>query len=304
MVSVRCAVFAGRWKRCVCDQGNPDSNLSGMGLLPEMADTTVSRTIPGRLRQHRGRPQSGAPIRIGTASSIALSLTFIPPVLKVRRGIPQPSEARNALEVEPHTRSNQVLSKVPTFARFELSACVIEIVVFDKSAEFRIPIVIRAGDDLPRKIGMACATACAEVAARAMKIESGGFRIVDADTSADVGLKSAKSESPNEIRHKCPGVNETGSGARSGRNAINVQSCIRASPEAVVKEITFDGWTKHAGAKNIPRFYSAEKADIILRINFKGVPEFIAKRSAAAAVLINVRSCIDRQIETGAKDFR
>ena len=158
-----------------------------------------------------------------------------PPILGFARHYNQPGEAGNTLEMEPHTGANQVLSEIPTLAGFELSARVIEVVVFDKSAELRVPIIICAGYDLPRKIGMACATTCAEVAASVMKIEPGRFRIIDTDTSAYVGLESAKSESPNEIRHKCPGVNKTGSGARPGYYTTNVQSRIRAPPEAIVK---------------------------------------------------------------------
>src|SRR6478672_3141821 len=145
------------------------------------------------------------------------------------------AKAGNPLEMEPQAGANQVLSEVSILVGFELSARVIEVVVFDKSAELRIPIIICAGYDLPRKISMACATTCAEVAARAMKIEPGRFRIIDTDTSAHVGLEPAKSEFRNQVRHKCPGVNEAGSGARPGRYPINGQSCIRASPESVIK---------------------------------------------------------------------
>ena len=119
--------------------------------------------------------------------------------------------------MESQASADQVLPQVSTLAGFELRACVIEIVIFDKSAELRIPIVIRAGDNLPRKVSMALPAACPEAAASAIKIESGGFRIIDADTGADVGLEPVKGELP-EVAGQAP---------RAGRAGWNRNRALR-----------------------------------------------------------------------------
>ncbi len=45
-----------------------------------------------------------------------------------------------------------MLPEIATLIGFDLGARIIEVVVFNKGAELRIPIVICACDDLPREI--------------------------------------------------------------------------------------------------------------------------------------------------------
>jgi hypothetical protein len=64
-------------------------------------------------------------------------------------GLPMKKEAGQlnqiydwVLKMDPDTGANQVLPQIPTLIGIELGARVIEVVVLDKSAELRRPIVI------------------------------------------------------------------------------------------------------------------------------------------------------------------
>ena len=46
------------------------------------------------------------------------------------------------LEMEPQTRANQLLPQIAILIRIDLGARIIEVLVFNKGAEPRIPIVI------------------------------------------------------------------------------------------------------------------------------------------------------------------
>ena len=208
------------------------------------------------------------------------------------------------LKVEPHPGADKVLPQIPTFTRFELGTRVIEIVVFEESAPLRIPIVIRPGNYLPGKIGMACPAARAEVAASAVEIKPSRFRIVNSDTAADVGLESVEGELRDEVRHECASVDITRPAAGPRHHPAFSQGGIGASSKTIIKEVCFNGWAKDPGAKDPARLYSAVKPNIVFWVNDKRVAEFIGKRPATPAVLVNVRSHVERHVEAGSKNFR
>ena len=169
-----------------------------------------------------------------------------------------------------------MLAQIATTPGIDLGARIIEVMVFDKGAELRRPIVVRACNDLPGEVRMTCTSAGAEAPIRAGEVCPGGLGKVNADASTDVGLKFSKRESPDEIRHERASVNK---GSRAGL-AEYVPVCkpnggISTTPEAVVKEVPFNGWTKYACAKDVTELNTAEKADVILRVNGESVSKLV-----------------------------
>jgi len=192
-----------------------------------------------------------------------------------------------------------MLAQIATGPRINLGARVIKIMVFDKRAELRRPIVVRARDDLPGEVRMTCASAGAEASIRAGAVEPGGFGKVNADASADVWLKFSKGEAPNKIRHECSGVNKASRAGLSEYVPVwKPHGGISATSEAVVKEVAFNGWTKHACAKDVAELNAAEKADVILRANRESVSKAICEKSVTAPVLINVGAHVDGSVKT------
>src|SRR5436309_144506 len=112
--------------------------------------------------------------------------------------------------MESNTGTNQMLTQIPALSGIDLGARIIEIVVFNKCADLRRPIIIAACDDLPGEVGMTLPSACAEVAVRAAEVQPRRFGIVNADACAYVRLKPPERESPNEIPHECAGINKGG----------------------------------------------------------------------------------------------
>jgi hypothetical protein len=117
--------------------------------------------------------------------------------------------------MEAQARTNQVLPQIATLTRIDLAARIVEVVVFDKGAELRIPIVICACDYLPRKIRVVFPSASTKGAARSSDVDTCRFGIVNAEPAPDIRLEPSKRESPNEVRHKRPSVNERSHGTAS-----------------------------------------------------------------------------------------
>ena len=90
------------------------------------------------------------------------------------------------------------------------------------------------------------------------------------------------------------------------------QDEVGATPEAVVKEVAFNRWTKYACAKDVTEFNAAKKADIIfgrdrqsvVEIRIESVPNILtAKSSVSATVLIDIGPRVDRSVETEPVKF-
>jgi len=207
--------------------------------------------------------------------------------------------------MEAETRANQLLAQIATLIGVDLCAGIIEVVVLDEGAELGIPIVIRAREYLPGQIGMACASAGAKTAARRAEVETRGFRIVNADPRTGIRLEPSKREPRDEVTHKCTSVNEASRAAASQDSAIRQgQGSISAAPKAVVKEVPFNRRTKYASAKNVTCFETAEKTDIIFRVDCESISKLICKNSGPAAVLIDIRPRVDRAVKTESVKLR
>src|SRR5436190_5852444 len=136
------------------------------------------------------------------------------------------------------------------------------------------------------------------------------FGIVNADTGARVRLKSSVSrcESQDEVPHERACIDPSGNVALcdSVTKAV-LQGEVSATAKAIVKKVAFDRWTNYARAKDVTEFNAAVKANIIFRVDLQSGTKIpigyvvnaivSGKRSGVAAVLINVRSRIDRTVK-------
>src|SRR5207249_8192698 len=111
--------------------------------------------------------------------------------------------------MEPQARANQLLPQIASFIGVDLGARIIEEVVFNEGAELRSPIVICAGNNLPREVRVTFSSARVKGAMRPLELGTSGFRIVNAKPGADIGLESSKRESCDEVPHKRASVNRS-----------------------------------------------------------------------------------------------
>jgi hypothetical protein len=183
-------------------------------------------------------------------------------------------KAELVLEVEAEACAHQLLPQIATLIGIDLGARVIQIFVFDECAHFGIEIVIRARDDLPREVCVTLPSASAQTAVRALKVGTRGFRKVDAHAGSGVRLEPSKGESQDEIPHKCAAIDPGSHAAASECVPKGIpQTEVSAPPEAIIKEVTFNGWTNYACAKDVTEFNAAEKPDVILRRDGERVSE-------------------------------
>ena len=178
--------------------------------------------------------------------------------------------------MEPHTRANQVLPQIAALISFDLAARIIEVVVFNEGAELRSPIVIRAGNDLPRQVCVTLTSAGAEATAGGADVDTRGFRVVNADPGAGIRLEppTLGRDSQNEVKHKGASVNSAIHAAAAYYIPIGFsQGEVSAALKPVVKEIAFNGRTKYTPAKDVTEFDAAEKTDVIFWVHFETVSE-------------------------------
>src|SRR4029453_1686157 len=136
------------------------------------------------------------------------------------------------------------------------------------------------------------------------------FGIVNADPGARIRLKSSVSrcESQNEVCHEHARIDPGGHVALCYRVTKAIpQGEVSAHAKAIVKKGPFDRGTNYARAKDVTEFNAAVKADVILRVDLQGgikIPigwvvnaVFPRKRSGVAAVLIDVRTHVDRTVK-------
>src|SRR4029077_11520924 len=133
--------------------------------------------------------------------------------------------------MEPQTSAHQVLSQIATLVGIDLSARIVEELIFNKGAELRIPIVICAGNNLPRQVRVISSSTCAKGTVGPLELRTCGFRVVNADPRAGIRLESSKRESPDEVPHKRACVNR---GTQiAGSNYITIgfpQGEVRPTP--------------------------------------------------------------------------
>src|SRR5437667_5332120 len=206
--------------------------------------------------------------------------------------------------MEPQARANQLLPQIASFIGIDLGARIIEELVFNEGAELRSPIVICAGNNLPREVRMTSSSARVKGAMRPLELGTSGFRIVNANPGADIRLESSKRESRDEVPHKRACINPGSQVALSQYITKRIpQGEVSAACEAVVKEVAFNGRTKHACAKDVTEFDATKETDVVFRADSKSVSEIIRKSSVPAAVLIDVRPHVNRSIETEPVKF-
>src|SRR5437773_12175601 len=109
--------------------------------------------------------------------------------------------------MEPQARANQLLPQIASFIGIDLGARIIEEVVLNAGAELRSPIVICAGNNLPREVCVTFSSARVKGAATRLQLGTSGLRIVNAKCGADIGLESSKRACCDEVPHRRASVN-------------------------------------------------------------------------------------------------
>jgi len=207
--------------------------------------------------------------------------------------------------MEPQTRAHQLLPQIATLIGIDLGARIIEELVFNKRAELRIPIVICAGNNLPREVRVTSTSARVKGTVGTLELRTRGFRIINANPRSDIRLESSKRESPDEVPHKRASVNPGSQTAGSQYITIGFpQGEVGATPKPIVKEVPFNGRAKYACAKDVPEFEAAESPDVIFRADSESISELIAKNLGSAAVLVDIRSAVNRPVKTGSVNLR
>src|SRR6266516_2779814 len=107
-----------------------------------------------------------------------------------------------------------------------------------------------------------------------LELGTSGFRIVNANPGADIRLESSERESRDEVPHKRTGVNPGSRAAASQDITKGIpQREVSAAPEAIVKEIPFNGRPKHACEKDVTEFDPAKKTNVVFRADSEAVSE-------------------------------
>src|SRR5437667_11781094 len=104
--------------------------------------------------------------------------------------------------MEPQARANQLLPQIASFIGIDLGARIIEELVFNEGAELRSPIVICAGNNLPREVRMTSSSARGKGAMRPLELGTSGLRKVNANPVPDRRRESCKFESYDELSSK------------------------------------------------------------------------------------------------------
>src|SRR4029077_13846390 len=219
--------------------------------------------------------------------------------------------------VEPDTGAHQVLPQIATLIGIDLAARVSEIVVFDKSGELRGPIIICACDHLPRKVRMICPPASVDwdtTGYGVLDLNTCRFGIVNADAAAGIRLKSlvSRCESQYEVRHERAGIDpgchvglasrKLRGTARAGRERL-VQGEISPTPEAIIKEIAFNGRPNYPCTKDVTEFDATKETNVIFRVHMEIRSEkwriwiIVRKISRPAPVLIDISPRVDRAVK-------
>src|SRR6266403_5025739 len=99
-----------------------------------------------------------------------------------------------------------MLPQVTILASVNLAACIVEIAIFDKCAELRIPIVVSASKHLPGEVRVVFSAGSEHMKGR-FDFDVRRFRIVSAYPGPGIRLESPQSQPQNEVSHKRATVN-------------------------------------------------------------------------------------------------
>jgi hypothetical protein len=145
-----------------------------------------------------------------------------------------------------------------------------------------------------------------------LDLDPSGFCIVNANTRTEirVELLVSRCESQNEVPQGRASVGPGGHvpllSAKNGRTIRArrerlMQREVSPASEAIIKEISLEGRTNPARAKDVTQFDAAKKTDVIFWVHLETVSE---KRSVSSAVLIDVCPHVDAIVKIGAPIHR
>ena len=143
------------------------------------------------------------------------------------------------LEKETDAGADQVLAQSAVLACIPLSARILEEFILDKRADFGREKVIGTSNYIPRQVRVTCPAASAEgFAVGSCEIETSEFRVVNADSTADIRLEPliARRESQNEVRQphatvkpvaRAGGADEITIGFPQGEIGVSVKAVVK-----------------------------------------------------------------------------
>src|SRR6476620_8802236 len=172
-----------------------------------------------------------------------------------------------------------MLTQYATLPGIDLGALVLEELVFNKRAQLGGPIIICAGNNLPREVRVISPPASVDGDSAGIGVcELGArrFGIIDADPSADIRLEFlvSRCESQDKVPHERARINPSSHVPLCQHITKRIpQGEVGAAAKAIVKEVAFNRWTNYTGAKNVAEFDAAEKADVIFWVHFESVSE-------------------------------
>src|SRR5438105_15749750 len=123
---------------------------------------------------------------------------------------------------------------------------------------------------------MTSPSATAKILTLALKLETRGFRIIDADPGAGIRLEFlvSRCESQYEVRHERARINPRSRVPLCQKITVCFpQGEVTAAPNAIVKEVAFNRWTNYTRSENVTEFNAAKKSDVIFGIDSESVSE-------------------------------
>src|SRR6476646_12158218 len=160
-----------------------------------------------------------------------------------------------------------MLTQYATLPGIDLGALVLEELVFNKRAELGGPIIICAGNNLPREVRVISPPASVDGDSAGIGVcELGArrFRIIDADPGAGIRLEFlvSRCESQDKVPHERARINPSSRVPLCQHITKRIpQGEVTAAPKTVVKEVSFNGRTNYSSAKDVTEFNAAEKSD-------------------------------------------
>src|SRR5207248_3563733 len=185
----------------------------------------------------------------------------------------------SVLEMEPNTSPNLLLAQYATLIGIDLGARVLEELVFNKRAELGGPIIICAGNNLPREVRVISPPASVDwdhTSYRVLDLDPGRFGVIDADPGADIRLEFlvSRCESQDKVPHERARINPSSRVPLCQHITKRIpQGEVTAAPKAIVKEVAFNRWTNYTRTENVTEFNAAKKSDVIFRRDSESVSE-------------------------------
>src|SRR5439155_20721440 len=148
----------------------------------------------------------------------------------------------SVLDMDPHTSPNLLLAQYATVIGIDLGARVLEELVFNKRAELGGPIIVWAGNNLPRQVRVISPPASVDwdhTSYRVLDLDPGRFGEIDADPGADIRLEFlvSRCESQDKVPHERARINPSSRVPLCQHITKRIpQGEVTAAPKAIVKE--------------------------------------------------------------------